>query len=117
MKVETFPRPVITAPVTVQTTLISHQALELSILITCQCWVQEERISISVFQNQTLFNAVGKVEMKYRSQGTLPVWKLITAVTKPPNWNWFCYMHDILVLGAGGRRGLGGGWQKEDKKP
>lgn len=54
MKVETFPRPVITAPVTVQTTLISHQALELSILITCQCWVQEERISISVFQNQTL---------------------------------------------------------------
>lgn len=59
-------------------------------------------------ESNPLFNAVGKVEMKYTSQETFPVWKRITAVTKPSNRNGFCYTH---TLGQGG-----GGEQIKDKK-
>lgn len=61
-----------------------------------------ENFNLCFPESNPLFNAVGKAEMKYRSQGTFPVRKLITAVTKPSNRNRFCYMHDILVLGRVG---------------
>lgn len=61
-----------------------------------------ENFDPSFPESSPLFNAVGKVEMKYRAQGTSPSWKLITAVRKPSNRSGFCYMPDILVLGRRG---------------